>query len=237
MIDRTRYSAVTFDCYGTLIDWDTGVGAYFRDWTARTGIQAGEKDILQAFAQSQYAHQCARPFKPYRRVLADAFADVTGQFGNRSDKSDAEAFAGTVGDWPAFGDTVASLRALKSAGLHLAVLSNVDNASFVATHARLDHLVDTVVTAEMVGAYKPELTMFEALFAALAEKGISRKRLLHVAQSRFHDVAPANALGLDVVWIDRRRGSGGGIAMASDAEPMAHFDSLAAFVAAFDASL
>ncbi len=237
MIDASRYTAISFDCYGTLIDWDSGAGAFFAEWMGQARLGGADVDVLEIFAQAQYAHQSTRPFKPYPDVLADAFGDVAQLIGKRSDKSEAFAFAQSVGTWAPFADTVDSLRRLKELGFHLAVLSNVDDISFTTTHARLGNLIDTAVTTEMVGTYKPDPAMFDALFAALGTKGIGRGQLLHVAQSRFHDVAPANAIGLDVVWIDRRHGrSGTGISMASDAEPMGRFESLAAFVVELERS-
>lgn len=237
MIDASRYAAISFDCYGTLIDWDSGAAAYFQDWMVRTGTGEASSDVLQIFAEAQHAHQSVRPFKPYRRVLADAFEDTARAIGKRSDKLEADRFAASVGSWLPFADTVESLQRLKDLGIHLAVLSNVDNASFAETRKHLGTTIDTVVTAEMTGAYKPDLAMFEALFSALEAKGIGRDSLLHVAQSRFHDVAPGTAIGLDVVWIDRRHGrAGSGITIASDAEPIARFESLSEFVSAFRSS-
>ena len=237
MIDASRYVAISFDCYGTLIDWDTGAAEQFQDWLNRIGSAESGTGLLQVFAKQQYAQQCVRPFKPYREVLAEAFLETARIIGKRSDNSEANRFAASVGRWRPFADTVESLQELKALGIHLAIVSNVDNASFAETHAHLGTLIDTVVTAEMVGTYKPDTAMFAALFSALEAKGLRRDALLHVAQSRFHDVAPANALGLDVVWIDRRQGrAGSGITIASDARPAARFESLSEFVAAFRAS-
>lgn len=237
MIDASRYAAISFDCYGTLIDWDTGAAQQFQNRLSRTGTADCDADLLHIFAKHQYAQQCLRPFKPYREVLADAFLETARTVGKRTDKGEADRFAASIGRWRPFADTVESLQELKALGLHLAVVSNVDNASFAETHTHLGNLIDTVVTAEMVGTYKPDTAMFDALFSALDAKGIRRDALLHVAQSRFHDVAPGNALGLDVVWIDRRHGrTGSGITIASDAQPAARFESLADFVTAFRAS-
>jgi FMN phosphatase YigB (HAD superfamily) len=123
---------------------------------------------------------------------------------------------------------------LRDAGLHLGVASNVDEQSFAATSRLLGGLIDTAVTAEASGAYKPDLAMFEALFDALGAKGIDRRRVLHVAQSRFHDVEPGNAIDLDVVWIDRRFGRPGvGITVDANAVPKARFASLEQFCQAF----
>lgn len=226
-LEAGKYDAISFDCYGTLIDWDTGVAEFI----SACGSSLEDGLAITAFAQAQYRHQRAQPHKHYRDVLHDAFADMAAQFSIKADPAVVENFACSVGTWPPFPDTLPALRALKARKFHLAVLSNIDNTSFAATHKHLEHRIDTTVTAETVRAYKPDIAMFDALFAALEAKNVARERLLHVAQSRFHDVAPANALGLDVVWIDRGSGrAGAGITVASDARSMARFESLSDFV-------
>lgn len=232
-----RYDAISFDCYGTLIDWDTGVSAFIKTWAPNAGVQAPDQTALHLFAQAQYLHQRSSPHKHYRRVLRDALADMAHALGLAADDAVLDDFAGSAGAWPPFPDTLAALRALKAQGVHLAVVSNIDNVSFSETHRHLGGLIDTVITAEAVQAYKPDIAMFDSLFAALREKNIHRDRILHVAQSRFHDIAPANELGLDVVWIDRQgTRSRSGIVVPSDAEPMVRFDSLEDFAHAFGQS-
>jgi 2-haloacid dehalogenase/putative hydrolase of the HAD superfamily len=229
-LDLTGYKAITFDCFGTLIDWDTGVANFLGPWAVRTGFAGTVADVIGRFAEHQYANQRVRPFKNYRDVIRDAMAAAVTDLGGAISARELDAFAAHVGDWPAFADTIDALRHLKSLGLHLGVVSNVDNASFADTHVRLGGLIDTIVTAEMVGAYKPDRAMFEALFKELGKKGIVKSDVLHLAQSRFHDVAPGNEIGLDVVWIDRRHGRPGkGVTVAADAEPMARFVSLEDF--------
>lgn len=229
-MDITQYDAVTFDCYGTLIDWDTGVSNFFGPWAVRNGVAASCVDLVADFAKAQRANQQKTPFLNYRDVIREAFRDTAEMAGAEPTEADLDAFAASVGSWPAFPDTIDALRSLKSAGLHLGVLSNVDNASFEETLRRLGNLVDTVVTAETVQTYKPDLTMFESLFAALGKAGIDRTRVLHVAQSRFHDVAPGLEIGLDVVWIDRRHGRPGqGVTVESDAQPRWRYENLAGF--------
>jgi len=137
------------------------------------------------------------------------------------------AFAGSVGGWPPFADTVSALHRLKSAGFILGVLSNVDDASFANTHRQLDRLIDEVVTAEAVRSYKPGQRHFHAMIERLARRGIARDEILHVAQSRFHDIAPAQRLGLATVWVDRRANRPGcGITIAADAAPDRRVESL-----------
>lgn len=223
-----RYDAVTFDCYGTLIDWDVGVANILGPWALQRGIAANTSDVLAGFAAAQRRQQQMEPFKPYRSVLRDAFRALAATYGATPSETELETFACSVGSWPCFLDTLDALRRLKAAGCHLAVVSNVDEASFAATAARLGGLIDTVVTAEAVGAYKPDPRMFTALFSRLAEAGVERGRILHAAQSLFHDVAPGRAAGLEVVWVDRRAGRPGrGITVESDAEPSLRVTGLA----------
>lgn len=231
-IDFERYDAVTFDCYGTLIDWDTGVANFLGPWAVKTGFPGTVSDLLGKFGEYQRKNQGIKPFKNYRIVIRDALASAVTELGGAISDDDLDAFASSVETWPAFPDTVDGLRHLKASGLHIGVLSNVDSLSFEASHVRLGGLVDTIVTAEMVEAYKPDLEMFHTLFAALKAKGIRQDRILHLAQSRFHDVAPGNEIGLDVIWIDRRFGRPGhGVTIESDAEPKLRFSNLAEFCA------
>lgn len=229
-IDLSRYDAVTFDCYGTLIDWDTGVANFLGPWAVRSDFEGTVTDVIARFAMHQRAQQQSSPFKNYRSVIHDALAAAIGELGGRISADELDSFSRNVGTWPAFTDTIDALRQLKRAGKHLGVISNVDNSSFDETHGHLGDLIDTVVTAEMVRTYKPDPRMFDALFGALEKKHIDRSRVLHLAQSRFHDVAPGNQIGLDVVWIDRRHGRPGhGVTIASSAEPLARYVSLEAF--------
>ena len=211
-----RFKAITFDCYGTLIDWDAGVGAFLGQFS---DVDA----LLGDFADAQRRHQTAQPFKPYRQVLHDACVDMARKNGI---EADAEAFADSVGGWPPFADTLPTLRRL--AGDHvLGVVSNVDDLSFERTQERLDGLIDEVVTADTVENYKPGLAHFRCMLERLEVLGIGGHEVLHAAQSRFHDVAPAKAIGLKVVWVDRRHARPGrGITVAAGAEPDFRVNSL-----------
>lgn len=227
--DFRKYRAVTFDCYGTLIDWDTGVSTILAPWTVKVGLLLTMDDFLGQFADAQRVHQITDPFKPYRQVLADAFADVATANGHPADAEDLAAFSRSVGTWPPFSDTVWILRQLKKKYV-LGVMSNVDDESFSATHKLLGGLIDEIITAEQVQSYKPAAPHFEEMLKRLAGKGISKEEVLHVAQSRFHDIEPANRLGLKTIWIDRRAPKRGrGITVASQAEPAYRFESLAEF--------
>lgn len=215
-----RFRAIAFDCYGTLIDWDTGIGRRLETWAASGGGAPSVDDLLGAFAEAQRAEQAKTPFRPYRSVLANAFEAVGAGAGAAVGDGEADAFAASVGAWPPFADTVAALEALKRQGRTLCAISNVDDDLFEGTRALLGDPFDIVVTAEDVRSYKPAPAHFHALRDRLAERGVDESAILHVARSRFHDIAPAGALGWATCWVDRRRGMGSlGVGLPSDAEP------------------
>ncbi len=210
------FDAVTFDCYGTLIDWETGVLTVLGPWADGAGLVADGDQLLWRFAEAQRHQQCIRPARPYRDVLGGALEAVAEHFEVRLAPAVRRRFAASVGDWPAFPDTVAALARL-AGRFRLGVLSNVDNRSFAATRRRLGSALDVVVTAEDVASYKPEAAHFQRASEAFAELGIGERRILHAAQSRFHDIAPAHARGLTAAWVNRRHDRAGrGLTVPSD---------------------
>lgn len=217
----THIRAVTFDCFGTLIDWNQGIGSILAAWASRDGF-VGETDrLVQELGEAQRRHQVMRPFKPYQAVLRDAFLDVARAHAIERADNDAERFAVSVADWPAFPDTMAGLRRLKKS-VPIGVMSNVDNANFARVHAeRLGGLIDEIVTADDVSAYKPDHAHFDAMRQRLARRDIDESAWLHVAQSRFHDIAPCRELGIACVWLDRvgTRPERGMTIFSADAEP------------------
>src|SRR6266536_3269041 len=188
------FTALTLDCYGTLIDWEAGILAALRPWAQAHEVTAGDQALLAAFGRAESRRQAAAPTAPYPQILA------------------------SVKDWPAFPDSAAALADLKE-HYKLVIVSNVDRASFRHSNARLGVTFDAVVTAEDAGAYKPALRHFQLALARLAEMGVARGQVLHVAQSLFHDHAPAKRLGLRTMWVNRRgdRGHGGGATPAAAA--------------------
>jgi len=202
------FEALTFDCYGTLIDWETGIAEHLIAWADRHQIVTSRQSLLEAFAEAEAQVEAASPAALYRDVLRAVHGKLADHLATTPDASEADAFADSVGDWPAFGDTVPALQVLRKR-YRLVVVSNIDRYSFNRTLAKLSVRLDGLVIAEDVGAYKPDLRMFEAALGALAEMGIQRNRVLHVAQSLFHDHEPAKKMGLKTVWINRRRGGNG----------------------------
>ena len=203
MIDFGAYDALTFDVYGTLIDWETGIATALR----RAGATGTDDELLETFARHE-AELEAGPYMTYREVLAEA--------GRRVGASDVDAFAGSVGDWPAFEDSAEALAALKDR-FRLGVITNCDDNLFALSNRRLGVDFDWVITAQQAGGYKPRLENFRYAFERI---DVPRERILHVAQSLFHDHVPAKALGMTTVWIDRRQGREGfGATPPAEAEP------------------
>ena len=227
-IDYDRFDALTFDCYGTLIDWETGLAAAFRPVLDAHGVAADDEDVLSRYARYE-AEAEAGPYMLYRDVLAAGLSGVAGELGFEPTAAELAAFSGSVADWPAFPDSAAALRAL-GRRYRLGVITNCDDDLFAASNERLGVEFDWVVTAEQVGAYKPSERNFHVAFERL---GLPRERILHVAQSLFHDHVTAKRLGLTTVWIDRRGGrEGSGATPVAEAAPDATFPDMAAFAAA-----
>lgn len=214
MIDLARFDAITFDCYGTLIDWEAGILGALRPLAAHAEIAVDDQRLLEAYAEAEVDVEGA--YAPYRDVLVAVCERVGAALGFAVGGDDRRALVDSLASWPPFPDTVDALRAL-AARCRLGVLSNIDRDLFAHSRARLERgfTFTWVVTAEDVGAYKPDLRVFAA---AERELGVPRERWLHVAQSQFHDIAPARALGLACVHIDRRAGRPGhGATRPSDA--------------------
>ncbi len=225
--DPTRFDAITFDCYGTLIDWETGLLAGLRDLLGPAASTLGDDALLEAYA-SMEAEAEAGPYRTYREILAIAGRGVATGLGINVRPDRVEPFGGSVVDWPAFSDSADALARLGTR-FRLGVLTNCDDDLFAASNRRLGVSFDWVVTAQQVGSYKPDPRNFEALFDRV---DLPRDRILHVAQSLYHDHAPAKALGLTTVWIDRRHDRAGtGATPPAQALPDARFLDMASFAA------
>jgi 2-haloacid dehalogenase len=217
-----HFEVLTFDCYGTLIDWETGIVSALR---AVAAWPATDEELLERFAVRE-AEAERGEYRPYREVLERAARGVARDTGVELSDDAARRFGGSVGEWPAFPDSPEALRRLRER-YRLGVITNCDEDLFAASNRRLGVRFDWVITAERVQSYKPNPRHFEV---ALEEIGLPRKRILHVAQSLFHDHVPAKGLGLTTVWIDRRAGrSGSGATPPAEVEPDAMYPSLGAF--------
>jgi 2-haloacid dehalogenase len=199
----TDFSALTFDCYGTLIDWETGILAALRPWAAAHGVGVDDQELLAAFGRAESRREVADPTAPYPRILAGVLGDLAEELGTTASSEEAAAFADSVKDWPAFPDSPEALAYLKR-HYKLVIVSNVDRASFRHSNARLGVAFDAIVTADDTAAYKPAPNHFHLALAQLAEMGIAQDQVLHVAQSLYHDHVPAKRLGLRTMWVNRR---------------------------------
>jgi 2-haloacid dehalogenase len=201
------FRVLTFDCYGTLVDWEAGILSVLRPWAARAGIAADDAALLVAFAAAESEAEHAQPGAAYPEILRATHAGIARRLGANPDPAAADVLGRSVGDWPLFSDTTDALRRLQRRR-KLVVVSNVDRASFARTHSKLGVTMDAVVTAEEVGAYKPDLRMFVRALEVAGQWGASKSQVLHVAQSLYHDHVPAKKLGLATVWVMRASAAG-----------------------------
>lgn len=198
-LDFDRFDALTFDCYGTLIDWERGILNALQPILAPRAIDAGEDALLERYARHEAALERGE-YLPYRDVLAGSLRALCDELGFAPSDDDVGGFAASVGSWPAFADSALALRQL-GARFKLGAITNCDDAPFAQSTRRLGVAFDWTVTAERARSYKPSLHNFELAFAAI---GHPPERILHVAQSLYHDHVPAKRLGMSTVWIDRR---------------------------------
>ena len=230
-LDYGAFDALTFDCYGTLIDWETGILAGLRAMLAAHGVDASDDELLEAFATVE-ARLEAGPYLPYRTILASAGRSVAKDLGVAITDDEAIAFGGSVGAWPAFDDSTRSLKILRRR-FRLGVLTNCDDELFAASNRRLGVEFDWVVTAQQVGSYKPNAHNFEALRERLHATGSPPGGSSTSPRACTTTTCPAKRLGFHTVWIDRRHDRpGGGATPPADVQPDATFPSMAAFAAA-----
>jgi 2-haloalkanoic acid dehalogenase type II len=233
-LDYGAFDALTFDCYGTLIDWETGILTGLRrilDGHGTERVDADDDRVLELYAAAESRLESGR-YLPYRTILAAAAREVGRELGVEVTDDEAAGFGHSVGDWPAFDDSTHALRLLRRR-YKLGVLTNCDDELFAASNRRLGVEFDWVLTAQQLGTYKPNPHNFEALRERLHRSGIAAARILHVAQSLYHDHVPAKTLGFHTAWIDRRHDRpGSGATPPATVQPDATFPSMAAFAEA-----
>jgi 2-haloalkanoic acid dehalogenase type II len=198
------YDVVTFDCYGTLVDWEEGISSAFVREAAEDGVVLDRARVLAAYHELEPEIE-ASGYRPYREVLAATAVRVAQRLGWPLTVDRARFLPESLARWKPFPDTNPALERLVRAGYRLGILSNVDDDLLAATRRQLGVLFDVVVTAEQVHSYKPAQGHFME-----ARRRIGGARWLHAAQSFFHDVVPARALGIPVAWINRKRESASG---------------------------
>jgi len=199
----TDFKALTFDCYGTLIDWESGMVEGLGPLIAKAGRKLSRNEILEAHARHESSQQIQTPAKLYRDLLPVVYRRVAEEWGVSVTWKECLAYGQSVKNWPAFPDSADALRYLKK-HYKLVILSNVDNESFAASNEKLGVGFDAIYTAEDCGSYKPSERNFDYMLAKLETLGIGKHEVLHTAESMFHDHAPANRHGLASCWIYRR---------------------------------
>ena len=211
MARLTDYRVLTFDCYGTLIDWECGIWDALQPLLMQVSRADVTRDVaLLAFAKFETRHERETPDLRYPELLARVHRDIAKSFGIETSDALDEAFGASVPLWPAFPDSADSLRAL-ARHYKLVILSNVHRDGFAASNRKLGVEFDAAYTAEDIGSYKPADANFEYLLSHLrSELGMDKADILHTAQSLHHDHAPARRCGLANAWIDRQRLSEGG---------------------------
>lgn len=217
---------ITFDCYGTLIDWETGMLAALRPLFSRDGRLVADAQLLKHYGDVELELESG-PYLPYRQVLSQAVQEMGKRLGTKITADDGRSFAESLTQWQPFPDTVAALQRLAQR-YRLGIISNVDDDLFSATRKKLQVPFDLVVTAQQVESYKPSLKNFQE---ALRRSGLQQNEVLHAAQSVYHDIIPANSLGIKNVWVNRpSRRPGAGATKPAVAQPTAEVSSLAELV-------
>ena len=202
------FKALSFDCYGTLIDWETGMIMALENLTSRADRELTRDEILQAHARHESGQQAQTPGKPYRELLPIVYKRLAEQWGVSVNNAECEDYGRSVRDWPEFVDSPGALNYLKKF-YKLIILSNVDNRTFQFSNEKLQVEFDAIYTAEDIGAYKPSDRNFDYMKAHLADLGLEPGEVLHTAESLFHDHVPARRHGFANCWIYRRHAQTG----------------------------
>src|SRR3954470_12827895 len=205
----TDFKVLTFDCYGTLIDWESGILAALRPLLAKCGGKVGDEAALVDYARHESALEAEQPGLNYRKILAEAHRRLAKDWNASGTEAEAERFGNSVPDWPAFPDSAAALAYLTQ-HYKMVILSNIDRASFAESNKKLGVTFDAICTAEDIGSYKPDKRNFDFVLKTVKDRfNLAPKDVLHTAQSLFHDHQTAKAIGLATNWIDRRMGKTG----------------------------
>ncbi len=233
----TDFKALTFDTYGTLIDWEAGIHAALAPLLTQTSVSRDK--ALEEFAAAESVLEESRPDMIYSDILRTAYGTLAQQWNVEASAEQVETFGNSVKDWPAFDDAPSALAYLKQ-HYKMITLTNCDRESYKGSSQRLGFEWDAIYTAQDVGSYKPAPRNFDYLLEHLeADFGIGKGDILHTAQSLFHDHVPATAYGLSTAWIDRRKDQGGfGATMppTGDYRIDFHFGSMAEMAAAHRAA-
>ena len=215
LLDFSQFEVLTFDCYGTLIDWETGILRAFRKVLQRHGVELNDNELLEAYAWAESQAESG-DFMPYRQVLEQVVREIGKKLGFDATAEEQRSLPESVKTWQPFPDTVAALKRLHQR-YKLSIISNIDDDLFADTAKLLEVPFDFVTTALEVRSYKPSLHNF---YRAIEKMKISNDSILHVAQSLHHDITPARRLGIHSIWVNRRQGKPGeGATVGSSAKP------------------
>ena len=214
MLDFHRFRVLTFDCYGTLIDWESGILAALRPLMAVHGKSLADDKLLELYGELEAAAE-AGEYQSYRKILEAVARGFGRRLGFEASEQEARSLPESLKNWQPFPDTVAALRELRSR-YKLAIVSNTDDDLFAHTARLLEVPFDWVITAQQAGSYKPSHRNFRL---ALERIALPPDEVLHCAQSIYHDIVPARALGLTTVWVNRRGAKGGGATKAAQGQP------------------
>jgi len=213
VLDFSQFEWISFDCYGTLIDWESGILGYLRPLCERKGRSLSDAEILSLYSELEPREQGGK-YRTYRHVLASVVRDFGRELRFEVTEAEMAGLSDSIRSWQPFEDTVPALRYLHS-HYKLAILSNIDDDLFAYSAQKLGVPFSCVVTAQQAQSYKPSARNFELLLEKIA---VPRSRLLHVAESLYHDVGPANLLGITAVWVNRRQGRAAGASRLSKAK-------------------
>ncbi|HYL81049.1 MAG TPA: haloacid dehalogenase type II [Candidatus Acidoferrum sp.] len=204
MLPWNDFEVLTFDCYGTLIDWEAGISAALGPMLATHHIKPLPDKLLELYGELETAAERGA-YREYKIVLRVVLEGLGARLGFVPTAEELQRFSTSVKDWPAFPDSAMALQALQKK-YRLAIVSNIDDDLFAFSAERLQVQFNWIITAQQAKSYKPSLNNFRLAFERI---GVPQKRILHVAQSLFHDIAPANLLGLSTVWVNRRQNKAG----------------------------
>ena len=214
MLDLSRFEWLSFDCYGTLIDWESGIVGYLRPLLQSKSCHLTDAEILTLYSELEPRQQSG-DYRSYRQVLAGVVRDFARELHFDVTAAEADGLAQSIWTWQPFADTVPGLHRLHTRH-KLAIISNIDDDLFAGSARHLQLSFDAVITAQQVRSYKPALNHFNALLRRIA---VPPERLLHVAESLYHDVVPAQSLGIAAVWVNRRQGKAAAASKLVAAQP------------------
>jgi 2-haloacid dehalogenase len=226
-MDFSRFTTISFDCYGTLIDWESGILPVVRSVLAKHGQNLADAAILELYGEFE-AEAESGPYQSYREVLQSVVRAFADRFQFEATPAEIRSLPDSVASWPPFGDTLAALRELQKR-YKLVVISNIDDDLFAQTRKYFDVEFEGVITAEQARSYKPSVNNFQMALGRLA---LAPERWLHAGQSIYHDVVPARSLGISTVWVNRKSARPGiGAVRASAGKPDLEVPDLASLVA------